>query len=112
MENTTVTMIRLYLAEESHSVRKAQMQKVLHLLRDHFRVRGITILRGVPEPDNNHKPHYETVVDVLRSPDPPAVIEFFCESAFAHIDRALRELVPDAYFVHWNVEVERVGTAG
>ena len=35
MENeneTTVTMVRLYLPEEGHSARKAQMEKVLHLV--------------------------------------------------------------------------------
>jgi hypothetical protein len=48
--NTTVTMVRLYIPESSHSTRKMLMEKVLHLLHDQLVVHGITILTGMSEP--------------------------------------------------------------
>lgn len=114
MENESiVTMVRLYLPEESHSTRRAQMEKVLHFLRDQFHVHGITILAGVTDLGDHHKPHYETVGDLLkRNPDPPAIIEFFYESPAAiRIGQILRELVPDSHFVHWQATWESVKVA-
>jgi hypothetical protein len=109
MENQrAVTMVRLYLPEEGHSVRRAQMEKVLHFRRDQFHVHGITVLAGMTEPGDNHKPHYDTVRDVLRrNPDPPAIIEFFYEStANIPIGRMLREVVPDSHVVYWQATRE------
>lgn len=62
MENhTAVTMVRLYLPEEGHTTRGAQMEKVLRFLHDQLQVHGITTLAAMTEPGDNHKPHYRTV---------------------------------------------------
>jgi PII-like signaling protein len=103
MENErTVTMVRLYLREAGHSARKAQMEKVLHLLRDQLHVRGIAVLQGMKDSRSSPEPQYESVGDVLRrGPDPPLIIEFFDESpAAAEIRRQLRALAPNSYTVH------------
>lgn len=98
-----VTMVRLYLPESGHSVRKAQLERVLHLLRDQLHVRGVAVLQGIKDARSGPEPHYETVGDVLRrEPDPPAIIEFFDEShGAAEIRRQLRGLAPNSYAVHW-----------
>jgi PII-like signaling protein len=104
MENErTVTMVRLYLPEEGHSARKAQMEKVLHLLRDQLHVRGIAVLQGMKDAGSSSEPHYESVGDILRrGPDPPLIIEFFDESpAASEIRRQLRNLAPNSYAVYW-----------
>jgi Uncharacterized ACR, COG1993 len=104
MENErTVTMVRLYLPEAGHSARKAQMEKVLHLLHDQLHVRGIAVLQGMKDA-GSPEPHYETVGDVLRrGPDPPLIIEFFDESpAASEIRRQLRSLAPNSYTVYWH----------
>lgn len=102
-DQNAVTMVRLYLPQEGHSARKTQMERVLHFLRDQLNVHEVTILTGLMEAQERHKPHYETVGDVLRrNPDPPAVIEFFCESELTtSIWKKLFELVPDGEMVHW-----------
>jgi PII-like signaling protein len=102
--HTPITMVRLYLPEAGHSKRKAQMEKVLHLLRDQIHVHGVTVLTGIKEAAPGHEPHYENVSDLLRrNPDPPAIVEFFDETpAAAEIRRLLRRLVPDSYVVYWS----------
>jgi PII-like signaling protein len=106
---TTVTMVRLYFPEASHSTRKIQMEKVLHALRDELHVHGVTVLPGMKEEGLNPELHYQTVGDILRrSPDPPLVIEFFDESQVAEQTRKrLYELVPDSYAVYWSAHWER-----
>lgn len=106
---TTVTMVRLYLPEASHSTRKTQMEKVLHLLRDQLHVHGVTVLPGMKDAGSSEEPHYESVGDLLRrSPDPPLIVEFFDESrAAAEIRHMLREMVPDGHAVHWQATWEK-----
>ena len=108
----TVTMVRLYLPEASHSTRKAQMEKVLHLLREQLHVHGVAVLQGMKDLGSNPEPHYESVGDLLRrNPDPPLIIEFFDESpAATEIRRMLREFVPNSYAVYWQATWEDVAT--
>jgi PII-like signaling protein len=106
---TIVTMVRVYFPETSHSARKAQMDKVLHALREEFHVHGLTVLTGLKEEGLGSDLHYQTVGDVLRRvPDPPLIIEYFDESQAAEqTRRLLRELVPDSYSVYWQGYWER-----
>lgn len=78
MENETpVTMVRLYIPQASHSTRRAQMEKVLHLLRDQLHVHGVTIVPGMKETEDSEQPRYDNVGDLLRrNPDPPLTVEF------------------------------------
>jgi PII-like signaling protein len=111
--HTPITMVRLYLPEAGHSTRKAQMEKVLHLLRDQLHVHGVTVLTGIKEAGHGHEPHYENVGDLLRrNPDPPAIIEFFDDSAaVTEIRRLLRGLVPDSNVVYWQANWENSASA-
>ena len=100
---TTVTMVRLYLPEAGHSTRKAQMEKVLHLLRNQLHVHGVAVLQGLKDAGSSEEAHYESVGDLLRRhPDPPLIIEFFDDSpAAAEIRKLVRGLVPNSYAIYW-----------
>ncbi len=105
---SAVTMVRLYIPEASHSTRKVQMGKVVHLLHDQLRVHGVTVLTGMPEAGSIQEAHYENIGDLLRRhPDPPLIIEFFDESpAATEVRHRLRELVPESYAVYWQATWE------
>jgi len=107
---TMVTMVRLYLPEASHSARKAQLDKVLHLLRDQLHVHGVAVLHGLKDVGSREEPHYESVGDLLRRrPDPPIIIEFFDDSpAATEIRKLLRELAPNSYAIYWQATWEHV----
>lgn len=107
-KQTMVTIARLYLPEESHSVRRVQMEKVLRFLRNQLNVHGVTVLAGMTDPGDHHKPHYQTVSDILwRNPEPPAIIEFFYDSPLPiPIGRMLGEVVPDSHIVYWQATWE------
>lgn len=111
---TSITIVRLYLPQASHSARKAQLDKVLHLLRDQLHVHGVTVLTGMREAGPGPEPHYVNVADVLRrNPDPPTIIEFFDETpAAAEIRRLLRQLVPESHVAYWQATWERGEFAG
>ena len=109
------TMVRLYLPEASHSTRKSQTEKVLHLLRDQLHVHGVAVLHGMKDVGSTEEPqHYESVGDLLRrNPDPPLIVEFFDESPAAkEIRRLLRDLVPNSYAVYWQVTWEKSAVKG
>lgn len=99
----TVTMVRFYLPEASHSTRKAQLERVLNALNEELHVHGVTLLPGIKEPGVTPKLHFETVGDVLRkSPDSPLIIELFDETpSAAEARRLLGTLVPDGHAVYW-----------
>ena len=109
---TAVTMVRLYLPEASHSTRKTQMDKVLHLLRDQLHVHGVVVSHGMKDAGAAQATQYESVGDLLRrNPDPPLIIEFFDESpAAAEIRRLLRGLVPESYAVYWQASWEKAAS--
>jgi PII-like signaling protein len=112
-ESTTATMVRLYLPETGHNARKAQLEKVLQLLREQLHVHGVRILHGLMEEGGGPTPQYEGVGDLLRrNPDPPVIVEFFEEvTAAKEIRRVLRSLVPNSYAVFWSVAWERPASA-
>jgi hypothetical protein len=105
---TQVTMVRLYLPAASRSAHKAQMERILRLLRDELHVHGLSTSSFHPEAGAPQPQHFENVGDVLRAKlDPPTVVEFFDESAAAPpIKRKLFELAPDGYAVSWQAALE------
>jgi len=111
---TQVTMVRLYLPAANHSAHKAQMEKVLRLLRDDLHVHGLSTSSFHPEAGAPQPQHFGNVGDVLRvRPDPPTVVEFFDESAAAaQIKRKLFELAPDGYVVSWQAALETGASQG
>jgi PII-like signaling protein len=115
MENErSVTMVRLYLPEASHSTRKVQMEKVLHLLCDQLHVHGVAVLQGMKNSGSSPELRYASVGDILRrNPDPPMIIEFFDESpAATEIRRRVSELVPNSYAVFWQATWEDASVEG
>jgi len=109
---TQVTMVRLYLPAANHSARKAQMEKVLRFLRDDLHVHGLSTSSFHPEAGAPEPRHFGNVGDVLRAKlDPPAIVEFFDESAAAApIKRKLCELAPNGCVVSWQAALETDGS--
>jgi hypothetical protein len=99
----TVTMVRFYLPEASHSARKSQLEKVLRALDEQVRVHEVSVLPAVKDRRINPELRYESVGDILRqNPDPPLIIEFFDEAEeAAETRRLLGTLVPEGYSVFW-----------
>ncbi|HVW70168.1 MAG TPA: DUF190 domain-containing protein [Steroidobacteraceae bacterium] len=108
--DTPITLVRLYLPEMTHSTRKAQLEKVLRLLREQSHVHGVTVSQCVRDAaEHSEQLHYETVGDVLRrNPDPPLIIEFFDESAGAgSVRQLLRTICPESHTVYWDAHWEK-----
>lgn len=110
----TVTMVRFYLPEASHSTRKMQLEKVLHTLNDELQVHEVTVLPAIKDPKINPALRYETPGDILRqNPDPPLVIEFFDEAEeAAQTRRLLGALVPEGCSVFWQAKWEKPASRG
>lgn len=108
-----VTVVRVYIPEMTHSTRKAQLQKLLNLLRDQIHVHGVMIVPCIRGSAESHELHYETVGDVLRrNPDPPLIVEFFDEQAHATgIRKLLRSLIPEGHTVYWEASWEKASPA-
>jgi len=104
-----VTVVRLYIPEATHSARRAQLQKILNLLRDRTHVHGVMVVPCIRGAAETHDLHYEKVGDILRrNPDPPLIVEFFDEAAHAiEVRQLLRNLVPDGHTVHWDASWEK-----
>lgn len=107
-EDVSVTTVRVYVPQSSHSHRRQQIQTLLRLLRDQFHVHGLTLVEGMRGVELGGAVQAETVGDVLRrDPDPALIIEFFEESAVIDIARRmLREMLPECRIVWWSVSCD------
>ena len=106
---TGITMVRLYIPEMTHSTRKAQLEKILALLRDQGHVHGIMVVPCVRDGSEGQELHYETVGDILRrNPDPPLIVEFFDEiPGAAQTRHKLRNAIPESHIVYWDANWEK-----
>jgi PII-like signaling protein len=94
-----VLMIRIYLSEH-----EGRLPKVLALLHDELKVRGLTVFRAVTGYGNSGKWHTANLVDL--SLDLPLVVEFFDEPprARAALER-LGTLCKPGHVVEWPARV-------
>lgn len=105
-EDVSVTTVRVYVPQSSHSHRRQQLQTLLRVLRDQIHVRGLTLVEGMRGIELGEPVQAETVGDVLRrDPDPALIIEFFEEPAVIEIARRmLREMLPECRVVWWTAQ--------
>lgn len=99
MMERDVLMIRIYLSEHEGS-----LPKVLSLLHDELKVRGLTVFRAVSGYGSSGKWHTASLVDL--SLDLPLVVEFFDEPprARAALER-LGILCKPGHVVEWPARV-------
>ena len=92
-------MVRLYCTEG-----KSKLKDILSRLHDDFRVRGVTVFRGVAGFGASGKLHSSSLLDI--SLDLPQVIEFFDEQD--KVTEILSELASSfkpGHVVSWSAEV-------
>lgn len=95
-----ITVVRIYLNEADQGRRKSLMQEILGALRDQYRVRGVTVFRGIAGIGDTGEVH---ATDILRlTVDLPLVIEFFDEPAVVDaVIRSLAELIGKHPILSW-----------
>ncbi|HEY4045119.1 MAG TPA: DUF190 domain-containing protein [Rhodopila sp.] len=95
-----VMVVRIYLRETEHGIRKTLMQEVLNILHDQQRVQGVIVFRGIAGFGESGEVH---AADLLRlNVDLPLVIEFFDKPNVARAALALLDgLVPPGHILSW-----------
>lgn len=99
MSSVGVTVVRVYLTEAEH-----QFERVMAMLHDEEKVRGVTAFRGIAGFGRSGKVHLSTLLDI--SHDLPLVVEFFDEPAkVARVLERLAEFVEPGHILNWPAEV-------
>ena len=99
MMQTKVTMVRIYLTEGDH-----QLRKLLDFLNQEEHVRGVTAFRGIAGFGPSGKVHEATLLDI--SMDLPLVLEFFDLPERAEkIMQDLSQWVGPGHMVNWTAYV-------
>ena len=94
-----VTMVRVYLTEADRL-----LKKVLSLLHDEEKVRGVTVFRGVSGFGKSGAVHSAGLLDL--SSDLPVVVEFFDEPAkIGEIIVHLNTLTGAGHIISWPAEL-------
>jgi PII-like signaling protein len=95
-----VVVVRIYLHEADHGRRRNLMQEILGALRDQYRVRGVTVFRGIAGMGDTGEIH---AADILRlAVDLPLVIEFFDSADVVDaIIRSMSEILAGHPIVSW-----------
>lgn len=98
---TKARMVRVYLSESDHG-----LDRLLKVLHDELKVRGVTVVRGIEGFGSSGQIHTASLVDL--SGDLPLILEFFDEEekarrAVAHI----ADLVAPGHVVSWPVTIEK-----
>ena len=101
MNTTDVTMVRIYLTEGDH-----QLRKLLDFLHNKEQVWGVTAFRGIAGFGKSGKAHESCLLDV--SLDLPLVIEFFDHpDKAARILEDLNRIVEPGHVVSWSARVNK-----
>lgn len=96
MNAIEVTVVRIYLHE-----REPQLKRIMQLLHDELRVRGVTAFRGIAGFGASGQWHVAGVVDL--SLDLPLVVEFFDEPSRAHAAvEQLTAICKPGHIVQWS----------
>jgi PII-like signaling protein len=99
MRQSEVTVVRVYLTEGDH-----QLRKLLDFLQQEEHVRGVTAFRGIAGFGPSGKLHEASLLDI--SLDLPLVVEFFDQPERAEkIKQDLFEWVGPGHIVSWNAQV-------
>lgn len=99
MKKTRVTMVRVYLTEGDH-----QLRKLLEFLQREEHVRGVTAFRGIAGFGPSGKLHEASLLDL--SMNLPLVLEFFDLPERARkIMQDLNQWVGPGHMVSWSAEV-------
>jgi PII-like signaling protein len=99
MKQTEVTMVRVYLTEGDH-----QLRKLLDFLYQEEHVRGVTAFRGIAGFGPSGKVHESSLLDI--SMDLPLVLEFFDLPVRAEkIMQDLNQWVGPGHMVSWTAHV-------
>lgn len=99
MKQSQVTMVRIYLTEGDH-----QLRKLLDFLQQEEHVRGVTAFRGIAGFGPSGKVHEASLLDI--SMDLPLVLEFFDLPERAEkIMRDLNQWVGPGHMVNWTAYV-------
>lgn len=101
-----MSVVRIYISESDSGRKGNLMKKIMGILHDEHRVRGVTVFRGVTGFGSKGLVH---AADLLRlDPHLPEVIEFFDDTATVEAAiEALAGLVPEGHIISWQVEDDR-----
>lgn len=100
MENkAVVTMVRIYLTEE-----KAHLEKLMSLLHDQEKVRGVTVFRGISGFGKSGVVHSSSLLDM--SLNLPVVVEFFdIPEKAEQIIEHLNTFIEPGHIVSWSANI-------
>ena len=99
MSGENMIMARIYLSESS-----AHLEKLLTLLKDVEKVKGVTVYRGIEGYGDSGQVHSAKLIDL--SLDLPIVVEFFDESEKVNdIISHLQNNIKPGHIVSWPVQV-------
>ncbi|MBL3588891.1 MAG: DUF190 domain-containing protein [gamma proteobacterium endosymbiont of Lamellibrachia anaximandri] len=99
MNQTEVTMVRIYLTEGDH-----QLRQLLDFLHQQEQVRGVTAFRGIAGFGKSGKAHESSLLDI--SLDLPLVIEFFdLPEKVEQVLQDLNKLIEPGHVVSWSARL-------
>lgn len=99
MNQTEVTMVRIYLTEGDH-----QLRQLLDFLHQQEQVRGVTAFRGIAGFGKSGKVHESSLLDI--SLDLPLVIEFFdLPEKVEQVLQDLNKLIEPGHVVSWSARL-------
>lgn len=95
---TDVTVVRIYLTEAEH-----KLEKLMQLLHDSHKVRGVTAFRGITGFGQSGKIHSSSLLDL--SLDLPVVVEFFdSPEKIARILPDINPFVKPGHLLSWSAQ--------
>jgi len=95
MIQVEVTMVRIYITEGQH-----QYQRLMALLHDEEKVRGVTAFRGIAGFGRSGTMHSSSLIDI--SLDLPLVLEFFDRpEKVKRVLKDLKRMVKPGHVVSW-----------
>jgi len=98
-QSCEITMVRIYLTEGQH-----QFEKLLTILHDEEKVRGVTAFRGIAGFGQSGKMHSSTLIDI--SLDLPLVLEFFdTPDKVKQVLEHLNMLIKPGHIISWSAQV-------
>ncbi len=98
-QSCEITMVRIYLTEGQH-----QFEKLMTILHDEEKVRGVTAFRGIAGFGQSGKMHSSSLIDI--SLDLPLVLEFFdTPDKVKQVLEYLNTLIKPGHIVSWPAQV-------